>query len=83
MAQFMDVHDNMKGITSEQLHQAHEKDLQSEKGTGVHFVKAWADPVSGKVFCLSTGPSREAVLEVHRKAGHPTGEIYDVPLTAE
>ncbi len=80
MARFMDVHDDMKGITGDQLKAEHQKDLEAEKGTGVHYEKAWADPNSGKVFCLSTGPSREAVAEVHRKAGHPTGEIYEVPL---
>jgi hypothetical protein len=80
MAMFMDVHTGMKGITPEALKETHEADLRSEKGTGVHFTKAWADPVSGKVFCLSTGPNKEKVLEVHRLAGHPTDEIYEVPL---
>jgi Protein of unknown function (DUF4242) len=32
------------------------------------------------VFCLSSGPSKEAVLWVHDKAGHPTTEIYQVPV---
>jgi Protein of unknown function (DUF4242) len=44
----------------------------------VHFERAWLDPESGEVFCLSSGPSKEAVLRVHEKAGHPTGEIYEV-----
>lgn len=83
MAQFMDVHDGMKGITTQQLEAAHAKDHEMEKGTGVHFERAWADPSSGKVFCLSTGPDREAVLDVHRKAGHPTTEIYEVQVSAD
>jgi Protein of unknown function (DUF4242) len=41
----------------------------------VHFERAWLDPASGKVFCLSSRPSKEAVLRVHEKAGHPTEEI--------
>jgi hypothetical protein len=41
----------------------------------VHFERAWLDPASGKVFCLSSRPSKEAVLRVHDKAGHPTEEI--------
>jgi hypothetical protein len=46
----------------------------------VHFERAWLDPVAGKVFCLSSGPSREAVLRVHEKAGHPTTEIYELQV---
>ena len=33
------------------------------------FLKAWADPSTGKVFCLSEGPSKEAVLRVHPTRG--------------
>lgn len=83
MAMFMDVHTDMKGITKEQLEQAHQQDLKFEKDEkGVHFVQAWADPSTGKVFCLSEGPDREAVKRVHTKAGHPSDEIYEVSLTA-
>jgi hypothetical protein len=32
------------------------------------------------VFCLSTGPSKEAVRRVHEKAGHPADEIYELPV---
>ena len=47
---------------------------------GVHFERAWLDPESGMVFCLSTGPSKEAVRRVHEKAGHPADEIYELPV---
>ncbi len=83
MAQFMDVHSGFKGVTREQLEEAHRKDLANEKQEGVHFVKAWADPASGKAFCLSEGPSKEAVLRVHERAGNPTSEIYEVPIIVE
>lgn len=83
MARFMDVHRGFKGITREQLAEAHRKDQEVEKSQGVHFLKAWADPSSGMAFCLSEGPSKEAVLKVHEKAGHPTTEIYEVPLDIE
>lgn len=77
---FMDVHTDMKGITQAQLEQAHREDLKHEGTENVHFLEAWADPTTGKVFCLSEGPSRDAVRRVHEKAGHPAHEIYEVPL---
>lgn len=46
------------GVTEEQLAEAHAADLAIEGAEGVHFERAWLDPESGKVFCLSTGPSR-------------------------
>ena len=83
MAKFMDVHDGFVGVTAEQLKQAHEADLAIEKDEHVHFERAWLDPDSGKAFCLSSGPSKEAVLRVHQKAGHPTDEIYELPVEVE
>jgi len=80
MAKFMDVHSGFVGVTEDQLRAAHERDLAIEAAEGVHFERAWLDPESGKAFCLSSGPSREAVLRVHEKAGHPTEEIYEVPV---
>jgi hypothetical protein len=29
---------------------------------------------------MSAGPSKEAVLRVHDKAGHPTEEIYELTV---
>ncbi len=83
MARFMDVHSGMKGVTREQFADAHRKDQQIEGRSNVRFLKAWADPTSGKAFCLSEGPSKEAVLEVHERAGHPTTEIYEVAVEIE
>jgi hypothetical protein len=83
MARFIDVHSGMKGLTEEQLLAAHRGDLAREGDEGVHFIKAWADPVAGKVFCLSEGPNRAAVERVHRGAGHATDEIYEVTLSVE
>jgi hypothetical protein len=78
MAMFMDVHSGFFGVSEEQLREAHERDLALEGEEGVHFERAWLDPEQGKVFCLSTGPSRDHVARVHEKAGHPTAEIYEV-----
>jgi Protein of unknown function (DUF4242) len=49
----------------------------------VHFEHAWLDPESGRVFCLSSGPWKEAVQRVHDKAGHPAAEIYELPVEVE
>jgi hypothetical protein len=81
MGTFMDVHHGMKGITADQLKEAHQADLAHEAEEGVQFQKAWADPDSGEVYCLSRGPSADAVRRVHERAGHPADEIHSVPLT--
>ncbi len=81
MAKFMDVHSGFNGVTAEQLDEAHQADLKIEGEEGVHFENAWLDAESGKAFCLSTGPSKEAVMRIHERAGHPTDEVYE--LTAE
>ncbi|MEY9905016.1 hypothetical protein ABIA35_001232 [Catenulispora sp. MAP12-49] len=82
VATFMDVHKGFVGVTGDQLKEAHAADLAIEADEGVHFEKAWLDPESGMVFCLSTGPSKEAVMRVHERAGHPANEVYEVPITA-
>ncbi|MEU2118880.1 SCO4226 family nickel-binding protein [Streptomyces sp. NPDC016459] len=81
MATYMDVHRGMTGITAEQLNEAHQADLAVEKDEGVHFERAWADPESGTVYCLSHGPSAEAVQRVHARTGHSADEIHEVSLT--
>lgn len=78
MAMFMDVHDGFVGVTQEQLEAAHRLDLDIQAEEGVSFDKAWLDPVSGKVFCLSTGPDAEAVKRIHQRAGHPTDQVYEL-----
>jgi Protein of unknown function (DUF4242) len=83
MPKFMDVHSGFVGVSESQLREAHERDLAIEAAEGVHFERAWLDPESGKVFCLSSAPSKEAVLRVHDKAGHPTDEIYELPIEVE
>jgi hypothetical protein len=80
MAIFMDVHSGFVGVTAQQLREAHERDLAIEGDEGVHFERAWLDPEAGKVFCLSTGPSREAIMRIHERSGHPTAEVYQLPI---
>jgi hypothetical protein len=81
MAQYMDVHHGMSGITADELMAAHKADLAVEKEEGVHFERAWADPSSGIVYCLSDAPSAEAVQRVHERTGHKADEIHPVPLS--
>jgi Nickel responsive protein SCO4226-like len=83
MPRFMDVHTEMKGVTQAQLAEAHKADLKFQKAEGVRFLRAWADPKTGRAFCLSEGPNKEAVLKVHKQAGHATTEIYEIPLEVE
>ena len=80
MANFMDVHSGFFGVTAEQLKEAHERDLAIERDEGVHFERAWLDPERGKVFCLASGPSRESVIRIHERAGHPTAEVYELQV---
>jgi len=83
MPEFMDVHDGFFGVNQEQVDEAHRKDLAIEGVEGVHFKQWWADPKTGKVFCLAEAPNREAVMRVHERAGHPTEQVYELTLSGE
>ena len=80
MKRFMDVHSGFFGATAQQLADAHQADLDIQQEEGVVYERAWLDPVAGKVFCLATGPSKDAVMRIHERAGHPTPEVYEVPI---
>jgi hypothetical protein len=80
MPEFMDIHHNMKGVTADQLKEAHNADLAIQGEEGVVFKKAWADPDSGQVYCLSEAPSAEAIRRIHERTGHPADEVHPVPL---
>lgn len=80
MPKFMDVHSGFVGVSAAQLQEAHERDQAIEHEEGVCFERAWLDPETGKVFCLSTAPSREAVMKIHERAGHPTTEVYELAV---
>ncbi|MBL1081810.1 SCO4226 family nickel-binding protein [Streptomyces actinomycinicus] len=82
MPKFMDVHRGMKGLTADQLMEAHRADLAIEKDENVHFEHAWADPESGIVYCLSEAPSADAVQRIHERAGHRADEVHQVTLEA-
>jgi len=80
MPKFMDVHRGMKGITPELLREAHEADLAIQGEESVDFQRAWGDPETGVVFCLSEAPNAEAVRKIHERTGHPADEIVELPL---
>jgi hypothetical protein len=80
MPKYMDVHDGFTGVTRQQLEDAHRSDVAIQHEEGVSFDQAWLDPTSGKVFCLSSGPSKEAVMRIHERAGHPTTEVYELAV---
>jgi len=82
MAEYMDVHTSMMGVTPEALAAAHQADLDIQDEEGVVFKQAWADPNTGHVFCLSEAPSRDAVRRIHERTGHPADEIHEITVTA-
>lgn len=82
MPEFMDVHSGMAGVTTEGLAEAHAADLAIQDEEGVTFKHAWADPITGVVFCLSEAPTAEAVQRIHERAGHPADAVHEVSVTA-
>lgn len=60
----------------------HNADLAIQDEEGVNFKKAWADPETGTVFCLSEAPDADAVRRIHERAGHPADSVYEVPVQA-
>jgi hypothetical protein len=79
MPRFLDMHNGIFGVTPEQLAELHRKDLVVQAKYGVRYLKYWYDPVTGKVFCLSEAPSKEAALAVHREAhGNLPDDIFEV-----
>jgi hypothetical protein len=76
---FLDVHSGVFGVTPEEAAEGHRKDLAVQAKYGVRYLKYWYDHVSGKVFCLSDAPSKEAALAVHREAhGQMPDDIFEV-----
>lgn len=80
MPKFMDVHHGMHGVTPEALQAAHQADLDIQADEGVDFQRAWGDPESGMVWCVSEAPNADAVRKIHERTGHPATEVYPVPV---
>ena len=79
MPLFMDIHKSIPGLTVDAVRGAHAKDLEVQRKHGVEYLKYWYDEASGKVFCLAKGPTKEAVIAVHREAhGLLADEVIEV-----
>jgi hypothetical protein len=77
---FIDVHHLQAGkINFNDVANAHRKDLAVEKKYGVDFLKFWVDEKKGIVYCLSSAPDSESMMNTHREAhGLLPTEIYQV-----
>ena len=79
MPLFMDIHNNVEGLTAEAAAAAHNADLKTQAKHGVEFQRYWIDENTGKIFCLLEAPSKEAAEAVHREAhGMVADEIVEV-----
>jgi len=79
MPLFMDIHQKVEGLTVEAVTAAHQQDLAVQARYGVRFIRYWYDERTGKVFCLSEGPTPEAVRAVHAAShGLIADEVIEV-----
>lgn len=68
MPLYMDIHQNLKGLTARDAAEAHRKDLAIQHKYGVKYLKYWYNETSGTIFCLCQAPSEDAAEAVHREA---------------
>jgi len=68
MPLYMDVHNQVEGLTAEAVAGAHQRDLEVQDKHGVNYLKYWFDEGSGRVFCLVEAPDADAAIAVHREA---------------
>ena len=79
MPMFLDVHNNVEGLSDEAAEAGHRLDLAVQARHGVRFIRYWYDEATGKLFCLFEGPSKEAGDAVHLEAhGVKADEIWEV-----
>ena len=78
MPLYMDRHD-VRGITAEQVAQAHLMDVAASSKYGVEFLSYWLDGASNAAFCLAKAPSPDDLQAVHREThGLVSNEIISV-----
>ena len=79
MPLYMDIHNEVEGMTAEAMEEAHKKDLAVQAKYGVRYLKYWYDLSTGRAFCLIEAPNKEAAIAVHREAhGLVADEIIEV-----
>jgi hypothetical protein len=79
MPLFMDIHHKVEGLSADAVTAAHQQDLAVQAQFGVRFIRYWYDETSGKIFCLSEAPNREAVMDAHRAShGLVADEVVEV-----
>jgi class 3 adenylate cyclase len=67
MPLYMDIHE-VHEAKPEDIAEAHNADVATQKKYGVEYVKYWFNENRGKVFCLCQAPNSEAANRVHREA---------------
>jgi len=78
MPLYMDRHD-VRGITAEQVAQAHLLDLAASPRHGVEFLSYWFDGANNAAFCLAKAPSPDEMQAVHAEThGLVSNEIISV-----
>ena len=79
MPLFMDVHNNIPGLTKDAVAGAHQKDLETQGKHNVKYLNYWYNEQTGQVFCLVEAPDKEAAIAVHREAhGLVADSIFEV-----
>ena len=82
MPLYMDLHRDVKGLTREQIENAHQLDIQVQDKYNVKFHKFWVNEETRSVFCLIEGPNKEACAAAHIEANGEQGcEIIEVHPT--
>src|SRR5262249_7757408 len=79
---FMDRHD-MRGVTAENVAEAHRRDLEIQDKYGVKYMTYWYDQARGTGFCLVEAPNAATAAQCHREAhGMIPSDIIPVDLAA-
>jgi class 3 adenylate cyclase len=78
MPLYMDRHE-IRGITAEQVAQAHLMDLAAGSRHDVAFLSYWFDGANNAAFCLANAPSPDEMQAVHREThGLVSNEIIRI-----
>lgn len=79
MPLYMDIHNNAKGVTIDDVVAAHMSDLEVQAKYDTRYITYWFNEGAGKIFCLVEAPSKEAANAVHSEAhGLVADELIEV-----